>query len=206
MKTFKIILVLILSFSLFSCTKKEEEPVDMKPVLYLYPQEETEITVKLDYDGELTVSYPLYKDGWKVTASPEGTLSYNGQTYNYLYWEGTSDTEYDFSRGFCIKKEDTASFLEDSLSQLGLNRREANEFIIFWLPILMENEYSLISFQSDAYTSHSRLDISPKPDTLIRVFMACRPLNEPVEIESQELSSPIRKGFTAVEWGGTIIK
>ena len=206
MKAFKIVLLFLLIMNLSACTKEEEEPVDMKPVLYLYPEEETEVTVKLDYDGEITVSYPVYEDGWKVTASPDGTLSMNNQTYNYLYWEGTSDTEYDFSEGFCVKKEDTIPFLEESLSQLGLNRREADEFIVFWLPILMQNEYNLICFQSDAYTSHSHLTIDPKPDTLIRVFMACRPLNRPIEIEPQVLSSPPRNGFTAVEWGGTIIE
>ena len=27
-----------------------------KPVIYLYPEEKTEVTVKLDYDGELTAT------------------------------------------------------------------------------------------------------------------------------------------------------
>ncbi|MFR3923190.1 MAG: hypothetical protein ACLTYN_15795 [Dysosmobacter welbionis] len=47
-----------------------------------------------------------------VTASPDGTLTDAvGQTCNYLYWEGVSRTEYDFSQGFCVPGRDTAAFL-----------------------------------------------------------------------------------------------
>ncbi len=35
-----------------------------KPVIYLYPEEKTEVAVKLDYDGELTATYPDYRNGW----------------------------------------------------------------------------------------------------------------------------------------------
>nr|MCR4766491.1 hypothetical protein [Saccharofermentans sp.] len=46
------------------------------PIIYLYPEEETEVNVKLTLDGNLTSSYPHYNDalGWTVTASPDGTL------------------------------------------------------------------------------------------------------------------------------------
>ena len=33
-------------------------PTEAKPVLYLYPAEETAVSVRLDYDGVLTCSYP----------------------------------------------------------------------------------------------------------------------------------------------------
>ena len=181
---------------------------DEKPVIYLYPEIETEVAVKLDYDGELTCVYPaLDEDGvWKMTAVPDGTLTdENGMDYNYLYWEGISDTEYDFSEGFCVAGEDTAAFLEDTLKQLGLTRREANEFIVYWLPKMEANPYNLIAFQGEAYTDRAELTVSPAPDTLIRVFMAWKPLKNAVEIVPQELTSPNRCGFTVVEWGGAEI-
>lgn len=175
-----------------------------KPVIYLYPAEKTDVAVTLDFDGKLTCTYPEYNDGWLVSAEPDGTLTdANGQTYNYLYWEGESDTEYDMSQGFCVKGEDTAAFLEDALAKLGLNRREANEFIIYWLPMMQDNAYNIISFQSNAYEASAKLMITPEPDTLIRVFMAWTPADEFVEIKPQELTAPERCGFTAVEWGGT---
>ena len=181
-------------------------PVLAKPVIYLYPEEETEATVSLDLDGNLTCTYPAYDGGWTVTAQPGGILTdAEGRTYNYLYWEGVTSTEYDFSQGFCVPGKDTAVFLEDALAHLGLTRREANEFIVYWLPRMEPNPYNLISFQSAAYTDHARLTISPEPDSLLRVFMAWQPLDTQEDIPDQDLPAFDRTGFTVVEWGGAEI-
>lgn len=178
-----------------------------KPVIYLYPEEETEVSVELTLDGELTCTYPAYKDGWRVTAAPDGTLTdAKGQSYNYLYWEGETHVQYDFSKGFCIKGEDTAAFLEEALEQLGLTRREANEFIVFWLPMMEVNPYNLIAFQTDVYTEAAKLTVNPTPDTLLRVFMAWKSAEEFIEISEQNLTAPERTGFTVVEWGGTEVE
>lgn len=181
-----------------------ESSSSAKPVIYLYPEEETEVSVRLDYGGELTCAYPSYgQDGWRVTAAPDGTLTdAAGQTYNYLYWEGVTQTEYDFSRGFCVPGGDTAAFLEDALARLGLTRREANEFLVYWLPRMEPNPYNLISFQSSAYTDCARLTVTPEPDSLLRVFMAWRPLEAPADVPAQELPAFERSGFAVVEWGG----
>ncbi len=180
-----------------------ESSESAKPVIYLYPEEETEITVRLDYDGILTCAYPAYSGGWTVTASPDGTLTdASGQTYTYLYWEGVTQTEYDFSQGFCVPGRDTAAFLECALAQLGLTRREANEFIVYWLPQMEPNPYNLIAFQSAAYTDSARLTIVPEPDSVLRVFLAWKPLEAPMDLPPQDLPAFERAGFTVVEWGG----
>lgn len=186
----------------------EPEPgAAYKPVIYLYPETVTEVSVKLDLDGELTCTYPTYNEGWKVWANPSGLLKdENGLEYNYLYWEGFLDAEYDFSKGFCVKGEDTAKFLEGALEQLGLNRKEANEFIVYWLPLMQENPYNVISFQTDVYCQAAELEVNPAPDTLIRVFMTYKESEEYVEIEAQELSAPEREGFVVVEWGGAKVR
>lgn len=180
--------------------------MDYKPVIYLYPTEEMEVSVKLELDGKLTCTYPFYQEGWTVLAAPGGTLTdAKGQTYNYLYWEGETYAQYDLSKGFCVKGEDTAQFLETALNQLGLNRREANEFIVYWLPLMERNPYNIISFQTDVYTEAAKLEVNPTPDTLIRVFMAWQASDSYVELEEQMLQAPQRSGFTVVEWGGTEI-
>lgn len=187
--------------------ERYEELAAEKPVIYLYPEEEKEVSVNLDFNGVLTTTYPEYNDGWKVTAMPDGTLfDENGKEYYCLYWEGASDAEYDFSKGFCVPGNETAAFLESSLEKLGLSPKEANEFIIYWLPRMEQNAYNLISFQNEAYTESAKLEIIPEPDTLIRVFMTWKALDEPIDIEPQELSAPERNGFTAVEWGGAEIR
>ncbi|MBE6540893.1 MAG: hypothetical protein E7672_00375 [Ruminococcaceae bacterium] len=184
-----------------------EPGVARKPVIYLYPESETNVQVKLTFDGRLTCTYPLYNDGWTVTAFPDGTLfDGQGQMYNYLYWEGETDVRFDFTKGFCVKGSDTAEFLEDALEKLGLTRREANEFIVYWLPIMQNNAYNVISFQSDVYTNAAKLEITPEPDTVIRVYMAWQASDEYVEIEEQILTSAEREGFTVVEWGGGEVK
>ncbi|MBO5042725.1 MAG: hypothetical protein J6D87_07155 [Clostridia bacterium] len=183
-------------------------PVDYKPVIYLYPETPTEISVALTLDGRLTCTYPDYSKGWdNFTAHPDGTLIFpDGKEYYCLYWEGIQAAEWDFSQGFCVKGEDTAAFLEWALAEQGLTAREANEFIIYWLPLMQENPYNVISFQTDSYTDGAVLEITPTPDSLLRVMMAYYPSDEAVEIAPQKLEGFERDGFTVVEWGGSQVK
>lgn len=179
-----------------------------KPVIYLYPEKETKVSVRLDYDGEFTFTYPEYSKGWNVTAFPDGKIinDTDSREYSYLFWEGVSKTDYDMSSGFVVKASDTEKFLQEKLEYMGLTPREYNEFIVYWVPILKENKYNLIAFQDKAYTESARLDIKPNPDSLLRVFMAYKPLEKPVLIKEQKLKPFERKCFTVVEWGGGEVK
>ena len=142
-------LTAMLALSLTACGQQEQG--DAKPVIYLYPEQETTVSVSLDYAGTLTATYPAYEDGWTVTAEPDGTLyDENGNEYSYLFWEGEDNTDYDFSKGFCVAGADTADFLREKLAEIGLTPREYNEFIVYWLPKMQDNPYNLISFQSEA--------------------------------------------------------
>ena len=178
------------------------------PIIYLYPEEETVVNVQLSLDGNLTSSYPRYDEdlGWIVTASPDGTLTDgDGREYEYLFWEGDLRIKPDLSRGFCVKGEDTAEFLEDALAQLGLTDKEADAFIMFWLPQLESNKYNVITFQTEPYEDAASLEITPAPDTVIRVNMLWYPVNSYVDMEAQDLTAlnpDTREGFTVVEWGG----
>lgn len=208
MKKYVLVLsVLLLILTLTACDDpfgKDGDPMPEKPVIYLYPEAETEVSVSLGFNGRLTSTYPDYKDGWRVIAAPDGTLTdpESGRRYYCLFWEGISNVGYDMSRGFVVPGGETESFLEDALCKLGLSDREANEFIIYWLPRMEGNEYNLISFQGNDYTDNAALTVTPAPDTVIRVFMAWRALDKPIEIEAQTLTSIPREGFTVVEWGG----
>ena len=198
-------LTAMLALSLTACGQQEQG--DAKPVIYLYPEQETTVSVSLDYAGTLTATYPAYEDGWRVTAEPDGTLyDENGDEYSYLLWEGENNTDYDFSKGFCVAGADTADFLRKKLAEIGLTPREYNEFIVYWLPKMQDNPYNLISFQSEAYTDAAKLDIDPTPDSVLRVFMAWKPLGRPQTIEPQTFTSFARDGFTVVEWGGCEVK
>ena len=206
-KVWTLLLSVLVLLTLCACGPREEMVAEEKPVIYLYPETETRVTVKLDLSGELTCAYPAYDGGWVVTAAPDGTLTdEHGQTYNYLYWEGEGTEAYDFSKGFCVAGSDTAAFLEDALDRLGLTRREANEFLVYWLPRMQDNPYNLIAFQQEAYTESAKLTVSPQPDSVLRVFMAWKPLARPVDVPAQTLPGFERRGFTLVEWGGAEVR
>lgn len=179
-----------------------------KPVIYLYPTEEQIVNVTLDLEGDLTCTYPEYKDGWNVIAQPDGTLTNieDGREYSYLFWEGTSNYKYDMSKGFVVKGSDTEKFLQEKLAYIGLTPKEYNEFIVYWLPIMQENKYNLITFAGDEYENIAKLKITPQPDSILRVMMLYKPLKKYKEIEPQELNPFVREGFTVVEWGGAEIK
>lgn len=205
-KGWTLLLSVLVLLTLCACEPREVD-ANEKPVIYLYPETETRVTVKLDLSGELTCAYPAYDGGWTVTAAPDGTLTdEHGQTYNYLYWEGEGTEAYDFSKGFCVAGSDTAAFLEDALDRLGLTRREANEFLVYWLPRMQDNPYNLIAFQQEAYTESAKLTVSPRPDSVLRVFMAWKPLARPVDIPAQTFPGFERRGFTLVEWGGAEVR
>ncbi len=192
----------------YSVAQSNFEPDPMvayKPVIYLYPEEKTNVSVKLNLDGKLTVSEPLYNDGWHVTAFPDGTIVNSDLTiYEYLFWEAELDVKTDPNEGFCVKGIDTKEFLEEKLTHMGLNAKERADFMEFWVPVLAKNNYNLITFAEEEYTEKAKLDIEPTPDTIIRIFMVYTPLEAPVEVKEQELMPHTRSGFTVVEWGGKV--
>ena len=181
-----------------------------KPVIYLYPEQETDVHVELELtEAELSTTYPKYNNGWDVTAFPDGSLlnKADGTHHKYLFWDAVNcRTRFDFSKGFCVAGSDTESFLKEKLTYMGLTEEEMNEFIVYWLPLMEHNKYNLISFQGDTYTNSAKLNITPTPDSLLRIFMTYTPLEEAVDIEPQQFETFERKGFTVVEWGGSEFK
>ena len=180
-----------------------------KPIIYLYPKQETEVTVKVEKPQNLTHTYPKYENEWKILAKPNGDLKdlKTGRNLYALYWEGINTVEPNMNEGFIVKGEDTIKFLEEKLEILGLNEREAEEFIVYWLPKLENNKYNFIRFQTEEEINNNMpLEITPKPDTVIRIVMEFKGIEEPIQIQEQKLSTPQRTGFTVVEWGGTEIK
>lgn len=66
---------------------------------------------------------------------------------------------------------------------------------------MQRNSYNLISVQNEIYEESAKLNITPEPDRL-RVFMAWKSVDKPVEIAAQTVELFVYKGFTVVEWGG----
>lgn len=175
-----------------------------KPVIYLYPKEQTTVSVRVTPKNGISVSDPPYGDGWTVTAHPDGSiLDSKGKRHTYLFWESSNYTPPEITEGFVVPKNKIANFFREKLRYLGLNKREIEHFIDFWKPILNKKPYYLISFYDQkAIEEMAPLSVSPKPDTIIRVFFDSRPLDEPIKIKEQQLVPAQRSGFSVIEWGG----
>lgn len=182
-----------------------ENPSTAKPVIYLYPEQPVDCTVTVDYDC-FTYTYPTYHDGWNVTAYPDGRLinrADNSEHY-YLFWEGNKQINWRFDSGFVVKGGDTERFLLQKLAYMGLTPREYNDFITYWVPRMQHNAYNLITFATDQYEELAPLTVTPTPDSVLRVHMVYKAVDAPADIPEQVLSPFTRKGFTVVEWGGTV--
>ena len=202
---FGLILITIFSFMSISINYTSVD----KPIIYLYPTKETEINIDLEKSNSITTSYPKYINGWHVKADSNGDLIdlNTGKNLYALYYENKANIKFNVTNdGFCIKGENIASFLEEKLRVLGLNDRETEEFIIYWLPKLEKNKYNYIRFASNEEINQNMpINIAPTPDTFIRVLMVYKPLNKQINVKEQNLKQIEREGFTAVEWGGTEI-
>lgn len=185
----------------------------LKPLILLYPEKEMDIRVKLEYAPGFTATFPEYDStlwGWSVTATPESIVRdkwTNMVTYGLFWeWHGATESSYDLSTGFVVRWSEVRELLYDKLRVLGLTPKEYSDFIMFWYPKLQDYPYVQITFAGREYTDLAKLSITPTPDSVLRVFMVAKPLDAPISLREQKLFPFERKGFTVVEWGGTILE
>ncbi len=179
--------------------------VEYKPIIYLYPEyDNTKVTVNFEKPKLLLISYPKYNNGWNVIANKNGDLyDSNGKYYYGLYFEEKNNDNIEFKEGFYVTKDNAIEFLEDKLSIIGLNDREKDEFIMYWLPILAKNEKNIVYFEfTSSKERHNKLIITPEPDSMLRLSIHIKKVDKKVNIKEQKLETFKRHGFTVVEWGG----
>lgn len=186
--------------------QNERRPVK-KPVIYLYPESDTELSVQLKTKGDLTFSYPDYSKGWKGTAHPDGSIDINGIHYPYLFWESEQRfNSFDQELGgFFVNQKNVVESLEKYLTELGLNDTEKTDFITFWGPQLQQHGEVMIQFiLNDACDEFATLEIEPKPAHLNRVYMIWSTTeNLKPQLQKQQLLKKLnRDGFDVLEWGG----
>ena len=120
--------------------RKKPDVYKKKPVIYLYPEKEKDISVQLDFDFKkikFIAIYPKFNEGnniWKVHAKPNGDIILKDKIYPYLFWEAQSDIIEEINEGFMVTEENAENFLEEKLKILGLNNKESTDFITYWLP------------------------------------------------------------------------
>lgn len=183
-----------------------------KPLVYLYPTETTSVDVSVKVPGKIFISDPLYPEGgWKdVEAHPDGTLYYNGAKYGALFYESNVTKKIGMPKtGFVIARGEIASKLDAYITRLGLIGREKKEFLEYWVPMLQNLNSPYVFFSilpEDVKTAVDQVIVSPEPDTRIEFIAYFKPLQKTIDVQPLDLPStpPERKGFTEIEWGGTI--
>jgi len=179
------------------------DAVAYKPAIYLYPQETLKIKVSLSINGEITTSEPEYNNGWDVVVEPGGNIE---GSYDYLFYEARLNYLKTPDEGWCVEYDHLEIWMNTTLKELGLNEKESRDFKDFWLDFLpIANYYEIKLLSKDYLDLHMGLIVDPQPETIIRVLLTFSPYQNAVEIDTPLIKTPIRSGFTVVEWGGFIL-
>jgi len=176
--------------------------VAKKPAVYLYPAEDSFVSVKLNINGEIVKSTPEYKDGWEVFATKEGLID---NKYDYLFYEAELRKIELPDAGWVVGYDDLEGWFDENLAKLGLNEKEKSQFEEYWLKELPKSDYYEIKLLGQSFLKENmELIVSPQPETMIRLNFYFKPLNEKTDISEPIITTPDRKGFTVVEWGGIL--
>lgn len=181
--------------------------VDMKkPNIYLYPEAETQITVTFDRPELLTVSDPLYGDGWTVTAHPDGTLEDAGGKYGFLFYESLADPSiFRLDEGFVVKAEQREQTYRRVLEAYGFNEQEILDFIEYWTDYLEPGvDYVMYPLLTEGVDAEMPVRFSVQPDNIFRLWFGFVRY-EGGAVPEPEIVPMDRSGFEAVEWGGAVL-
>jgi hypothetical protein len=177
-----------------------------KPAIYLYPEEKTDVRVQVAPKGQMNLTIPPYpKEGWLVTAYPNGNIESDGASYPYLYYEARMPDEniYVPKEGFVVEKQKLAALLSDILPKTGLNASESRDFSEYWLNVLPDAPYFFVGIIPQANLDEmAPLTIAPVPAKVIRVSLYFQALENQQFTVPPTITTPARDGFTVVEWGG----
>ena len=156
--------------------------------------------------ADVKISIPTYDPttGWQGVARPDGSLTIAGNTYNSLFWEGPGYGEYPaIVSGTIVPTSMAVGVIRTQLQELGLTEKESADFLEYWSDKMPNKPFTRLTWLTTSQLNElAPLAITPKPDTLIRVFLDYSGLDTPMDLPKQELLTIPRNGFTVVEWGG----
>jgi len=180
------------------------ETLDKKPNIYLYPEKEMDINVKVLFpnSGEVVVSEPFYdySEGWDVTVDSKGRID---NKWEYLFYESKQPDFCQYESGWVVPQSDLEPFFRKNMSDVGFAGREIEDFIEWWIPLLKDYPYYAIYPQFDQQIKKmTLLSFSVNPDSLLRYRYSIEGLSENIELTTPEaIVSFNREGFVVTEWG-----
>ena len=176
-----------------------------KPAIYIYPQIEENYNVNLLFkDGvSLTKSIPLYNNGWDVFVDKKGKIN---NRYDYLFYECSLATNFKFQKGYCYSSDDINSGIKQILSEIGLNEKEIRDFVDYWGNRFEKYPfYKVYPVVDNEIDNFVELQISPKPDSILRVWLYFEGCNSNQKLEHPLFKKFERRNSVVVEWGGVMI-
>lgn len=180
-----------------------------KPVIYVYSEEEKDVSVSIQPKGEFIFTYPQTNGTWSGKATKAG-FEFNGTTYPYLFWEATESMDLaklDWSNSSILSKAEVVNYLEEVTTKLGMSAKEKTDFITYWGPRMMKFEHLEAKFiTADVGALIGELNVSD-PDFLVqRVYLLFRETEKQESKINLEAITPIkRQGNLVFEWGGSEI-
>jgi len=203
------VFVIPILFINYSCGDNPTSPNDRdtsvvayKPNIYIYPNQELTLSVKLVFPngGRILESIPDYQDSWNVTIKPNGKID---DTYDYLFYECRIPDLTQKKYGWIIKRTDLRKFFNENLAKSNFNQKEINDFVEYWGPKLTNYEYYEIYPQYKLTVNEMvKVNFSIKPENFFRLFYLIKGRNN----NQKEILEPIieiakRENYFAIEWG-----
>lgn len=180
----------------------------LKPMIYLYPDKITNYQITLDSSIPIAASYPKIIDNkWNVRAFPDGKIIdiKSGKEFYGLFWEGGNPSASNSDSGIIVKSENFSETLDSLLIIKGLNYREREEFVTFWISRTLNYKWIKIHFVDNEFSANNEINIHPSPIGFVRVSAIFTGLNHYRVIPPETIVPRHRHPNDAVEWGGVFI-
>ena len=172
-----------------------------KPNIYIYPTEQTDLCVKIEFPlgGEVIESIPEYGGEWCVNVLPSGLID---NQYTFLFYESSQPDIFQDKEGWCIPRNELESFFENNLQQYNFSPQEITDFTDYWVPRLNTNSFYLIHPQTNEIIDKAiQLNFSTQPDNMGRLFYLITGANKAKTLKEPEIKPLVRNDFYVTEWG-----
>jgi hypothetical protein len=186
-----------------------EIPILAEPLIYIYGNSGIRVNLKLCSNLVHRASWPEYGDGWEIQLLGNGLMwdLKSSKKVGSLFWEGFAGPIPPLKHGWMVTPSEVTPLLRKILPLYGLNYRESAAFIKYWSKVLTQAPFYRIEIIPSQWLEEiCPLEITPKPEQLLRVYLRAYPKLEFEQITPPPLPSKpsSRPSYTVVEWGGVL--
>ena len=198
--------------SSLNASKLKLSPYDCQPVttmspsIYFYPETPIEINLVIAHD-KITFADPFIADTYNLTATTNGNLDFVGMKRNRFYYE-YKDVKFDRpNQGWIIISDRINDFIKNEISKkLGLSENETSDLIKDINANLAVNPISkpflcVGLIDQTEITEKLPFTILPKPDSINRIHLFLKSVQDKKPTQKPELNRINRHGFSVIEVG-----